>query len=281
MFCKNCANQINSEAIVCLSCGCDPKRANKHCHNCGGETNAEQVICLKCGVALQNKSQFSDEGKTVAIISYLTLIGFIIALIQHGSNKTRLGAYHLRHVLGFILTGVGLSIFLWVLMLPMFSMNYRNAESYAAFIAVVSFLSFIGLLVCIFISFINAINGLEKPAPLVGKLFDKWFANIFKFGDDEYRVSSGFVQVEKIVVKSSGDIILLLVILWMCLYRFLVLIDPSIFYNSNILLMTNLIWGFIPFGLAFAVKDKSKRIVLLILGGIYFSYDLYIQFFNS
>ncbi len=56
MFCKNCANQINSEAIVCLSCGCDPKRANKHCHNCGGETNSEQVICLKCGVALQNKS---------------------------------------------------------------------------------------------------------------------------------------------------------------------------------------------------------------------------------
>ncbi|HET7537816.1 MAG TPA: hypothetical protein VFJ90_15260, partial [Candidatus Didemnitutus sp.] len=47
----------------------------------------------------------ATEDKTVAILSYITLIGFIIALVMHGSNKTKLGAYHLRQTLGFVISG--------------------------------------------------------------------------------------------------------------------------------------------------------------------------------
>jgi len=36
-----------------------------------------------------------------------------------------------------------------------------------------------------------------------------------------------------------------------------------------------LIWAIIPIGLAFAIKDKSKQIVLFVLGGIYLVYGLY------
>ncbi len=179
MYCKNCGNQINPNAVACLSCGCDPKRGYKHCNSCGVETNAEQVICIKCGVALKNQSISTDEGKTVATIAYLTLIGFIIALIQHGSNKTKLGAYHLRQVVGFMVTGVGLAILLLLIALPMFSMSYRSMANYASFISIVSFIVWIGLLVCIIISFVNAINGREKPAPIFGKLYEKWFSNMF------------------------------------------------------------------------------------------------------
>jgi len=179
MYCKNCGNQINPNAVACLNCGCDPNKGNKHCHSCGVATNAEQVICIKCGVALKNQSIFSDEGKTVAIISYLTLIGFIIALVQHNSNKTKLGAYHLRQVLGFMLTGVGIAIMLWILALPMLSMSYSNIASYAIFISFISFIVWIGLLVCIIISFVNALNGREKPAPIFGEYYEKWFANMF------------------------------------------------------------------------------------------------------
>ena len=93
MHCKNCGNQTNPNAVACLSCGCDPKKGNKYCNNCGVEINAEQVICIKCGTSLNNQSYSSDDGKNIAIIAYLTLIGFIIALIQHNNNKTRLGAY--------------------------------------------------------------------------------------------------------------------------------------------------------------------------------------------
>ncbi len=179
MYCKNCGNQINPNAIACLSCGCDPKRGTKNCHSCGVETNAEQVICIKCGVSLKNQSLSSDGGQTVAFIAYLSLIGFIIALIQHSSNKTKLGAYHLRQVVGFMVTGVGLGILLFILSLPMFGMGYRGAASYAVFIGVVSFVVWVGLLISIIISFINAISGKDKPAPIFGKLYEKWFANMF------------------------------------------------------------------------------------------------------
>jgi hypothetical protein len=179
MYCKNCGNQINPNSVACLSCGCDPKRGNKNCHSCGVETNAEQVICIKCGVSLKNQSLSSEGGQTVATIAYLTLIGFIIALIQHSSNKTKLGAYHLRQVVGFMVTGFGLGILLFILSLPMFGMGYRGAASYAVFIGVVSFVVWVGLLISIIISFINAINGKDKPAPIFGKLYEKWFANMF------------------------------------------------------------------------------------------------------
>ena len=171
MFCKNCGAQFNQNAVACLSCGCDPRRGNKHCNSCGVETNADQIICIKCGVALKNQSLSSDEGKTVAIISYLTLIGFIIAIIQHGSNKTKLGAYHLRQVVGFMVTGVGLSILLWLIALPMFLSPL--------FIISISFIVWIVLLVSIIVSFINAVNGKEKPAPVLGELYEKWFSNMF------------------------------------------------------------------------------------------------------
>ena len=171
MFCKNCGAQFNQNAVACLSCGCDPRRGNKHCNSCGVETNADQIICIKCGVALKNQSLSSDEGKTVAIISYLTLIGFIIAIIEHSSNKTKLGAYHLRQVVGFMVTGVGLSILLWLIALPMFLSPL--------FIISISFIVWIVLLVSIIVSFINAVNGKEKPAPVLGELYEKWFSNMF------------------------------------------------------------------------------------------------------
>ena len=177
MHCKNCGNQINPNAVACLSCGCDPKKGNKNCHSCGVETNVEQVICIKCGVALKNIS--SDDGKTVATVAYLTLIGFIIAIVQHSTNKTALGAYHLRQALGLMVTGLLMTILMWILALPMINMSYSSMASYAAFISIVSFVVWFGLIVSIIVSLINAINGREKPAPVFGKLYERWFANMF------------------------------------------------------------------------------------------------------
>src|SRR5688500_4741815 len=51
----------------------------------------------------------ATEDKTIAIVSYLTLIGFIVALILHGNKKTRLGAYHLRQSLGLMLTAIAVA----------------------------------------------------------------------------------------------------------------------------------------------------------------------------
>ncbi len=51
----------------------------------------------------------SNNGKTVAIISYLTLIGWIVALIMNNNNKSELGSFHIRQMLGVLIVAVLLS----------------------------------------------------------------------------------------------------------------------------------------------------------------------------
>jgi hypothetical protein len=126
-----------------------------------------------------NQPMTSDEDKTVAILAYITLIGFIIAIVQHSSNKTKLGAYHLRQAVGFMITGIAMSIILVLIALPMLSMRTSVAD-YAMFIYLLSFVIWIGLFVCLIISIINAASGRLKPAPIFGRLFEKWLINLFK-----------------------------------------------------------------------------------------------------
>ncbi len=44
------------------------------------------------------------EDKTVAIISYITIIGWVIALVMYnGGKKSKLGAFHIRQSLGVLI----------------------------------------------------------------------------------------------------------------------------------------------------------------------------------
>ena len=105
----------------------------------------------------------AGEDKTVAIVSYLTLIGFLVAIVIHSNKKTKLGAYHLRQMLGFTLTLFAVVILFiipiigWIL-IPVF---------------------YIFMLVCWIIGLIGAINGQMKPMPLIGPLYQKWFGTTF------------------------------------------------------------------------------------------------------
>ena len=104
-----------------------------------------------------------DNGRTVAIVSYITLFGWIIALIIHSSNKTRIGAYHLRQTLGLMILIGLVAIFGYVL-------------NFLPFGGLMGLALNIGLLVLWLMGLISAINGQEKPLPLVGGMFQKWFA---------------------------------------------------------------------------------------------------------
>ena len=105
----------------------------------------------------------TTEDKTVAIVSYLTLIGFIAAIIIHNNKKTKLGAFHLRQMLGFILSWLALIVLIiipfigWIL-IPVF---------------------YIFMLVCWIMGLIAAINGRMKPMPIVGPMYQKWFGTTF------------------------------------------------------------------------------------------------------
>lgn len=99
------------------------------------------------------------DGKSIAIISYLTIIGWLIAYIMHGSNKSQLGAFHLRQSLFLMLTGFAVSICQWIFfLLPILGW----------IISIILYFVLLGLLVLWIIGLIAAINGEEKPVPLLG-----------------------------------------------------------------------------------------------------------------
>ncbi len=96
-----------------------------------------------------------ESGKTVAIVAHLTLIGWIIAIIMNSSNKTELGSFYIRQVLGIILVGFVLGI-----------------------IPVVNLIGWIFPLILWIISLVGAINGTQKPVFLVGEYFQNWFKSL-------------------------------------------------------------------------------------------------------
>ncbi|SFH12545.1 DUF4870 domain-containing protein [Pedobacter insulae] len=111
---------------------------------------------------IENTQNKIEEGKSIAIIAYLTLIGLIIAFVMNNDKKNSFSTYHIRQSLGLMCTGFALFMvnFIpylgWILSLS------------ATFVLVALWL--MGLL--------NALNGKEQPIPVVGNLYNKWFANI-------------------------------------------------------------------------------------------------------
>ena len=110
-----------------------------------------------------DNSTAQDNGKTVAIISYITLIGWIVALIMHNSNKTRLGAFHLRQMLGLIILVAMVYILGYVLNFIPMGWLIGTALN-------------IGILIFWIMGLIAAASGEEKPMPIIGDMFQKWFA---------------------------------------------------------------------------------------------------------
>ncbi len=58
--------------------------------------------------AKETFTEISKDGKNVAIIAHLTLIGWVIALIMNNGNKTELGSFYIRQVLGIIILALGI-----------------------------------------------------------------------------------------------------------------------------------------------------------------------------
>ncbi len=109
------------------------------------------------------------DGKTIGIISYFTWIGWIIAFVMYGNNKSQLAIYHIRQSLFLHI----LTIIIWILR---FILLYIPFIGWALWWA--TWLLFIGLFVLWLIGLIAAINGEEKPIPLLGKTAQQMLAGI-------------------------------------------------------------------------------------------------------
>lgn len=115
----------------------------------------------------------TGDGKTAGIVSYFTIIGWLIAYFTiHKDNKTELGSYQLRQTLLFAIVstvlGWGLSILLTILIVS------TNIASLGIIATIVQ----IGLFVLWIIGLIGAINGQKKPIPLIGEKAQTLFPGI-------------------------------------------------------------------------------------------------------
>lgn len=112
----------------------------------------------------------ATEDRTVAILTYITIIGFIIAIVMHSSKKTPLGAFHLRQGLGLLVTG----LVIWLPCVILSMIPFVNL-----LMVLVWPLVGISLFVLWIMGLIAAVNGQQKLLPVVGEYYQKWFAGAF------------------------------------------------------------------------------------------------------
>ena len=66
MFCRNCGNQMDNQAAVCVKCGVPAGQGLNFCPNCGNQTAPGAAVCTSCGVALGVPIQGEQKSKMAA-----------------------------------------------------------------------------------------------------------------------------------------------------------------------------------------------------------------------
>ncbi|MFD1162976.1 MULTISPECIES: hypothetical protein [Hwangdonia] len=102
-----------------------------------------------------------EEGKTLAIVSYITIIGTIIAYFMNNDKKNVFTNFHVRQALGLWLTYF---ILAWVV------------SAVNSWFATLGFWIFFSVL--FIYAFIGAISGKSQEIPLVGAFYQKIFSNL-------------------------------------------------------------------------------------------------------
>lgn len=97
-----------------------------------------------------------DEGKTIAIIAYVTLIGTLIAWFMNKDKNNEFAKFHIGQALRAWIAGIVISIIATILVM-------------VTGMGVLSYLTYAGWVLAI-LGLINAINGKMEKIPLVGDI---------------------------------------------------------------------------------------------------------------
>lgn len=102
------------------------------------------------------------QGKDIALISYLTIIGLVIAFVMNNDKKHAFAKFHIRQSLGIFLSAIALS-----------------------FIAIIPILGWLVWILGVFVllymwikGLLNAINGKEEVVPILGEKYAEIFKNL-------------------------------------------------------------------------------------------------------
>jgi len=102
-----------------------------------------------------------EEGKNIALISHITIIGTIIAIILNNDKKNTFASFHIRQTLGIFLL--------------FFALGYP-VGLFDDWMISSSLYIFIFILWAY--SFVSAIQGQMNLIPLLGSFFQKFFKNL-------------------------------------------------------------------------------------------------------
>lgn len=103
----------------------------------------------------------NETGKTMAILSHLTIIGCLVAIFMNLDPKNKFAGFYIKQTFGIHILFYMLAYFIgitdtWLVTIPFY--------------------------ICFFIlwiySFLGAVNGEIKPLPKIGVYFQKWFDKI-------------------------------------------------------------------------------------------------------
>ncbi|AYN68254.1 hypothetical protein D1013_13145 [Euzebyella marina] len=97
------------------------------------------------------------EGKTIAIISYITFIGLIVAVIMNNSKNNAFAQFHIGQSFRIVIASLANSVLSWFL-----------PSSLMMISTIISLL----ILVLIILGIVNAVNGKAEPLPVIGTIGD-------------------------------------------------------------------------------------------------------------
>lgn len=102
-----------------------------------------------------------EEGKNIAIVSHITIIGTIIAIIMNNDSKNTFAAFHIRQTLGIFLL--------------FFALGYPVGlfDSW-----MISSSLYIFIFILWAYSFVSALQGQMNLIPFLGSFFQKFFKNL-------------------------------------------------------------------------------------------------------
>lgn len=106
------------------------------------------------------------EDKQLGIVSYLTLIGWIVAVVTR-KEKTEYTSFHLRQMAGLMLLSFALSFLGFFI--SRVSLSLGTLWSLVQLIPIALWV----------LALIGALNGEMKKIPVLGDKFQQWFAEYF------------------------------------------------------------------------------------------------------
>ncbi len=104
------------------------------------------------------------DNKTLSIVSYISIVGWLVAYLAGKDKADDLLKYHLKQSLGLVILS-----FLWAVILNVIIIAFN-----IPFLGILSFVP----LVLMILGIINAANAAQKPLPIIGKMFEDKFAFI-------------------------------------------------------------------------------------------------------